>query len=103
MAVARYVFQLVLGAALAYALQRWDRGRLSAEQRTRAWNTATWGVALFWFGPLSLLPWGWVTRRFYGLFLGLLALVLVSFAVEFADQGIVYVFGLDADRTTGAD
>jgi len=98
MPVARYLFQIVLGVALTYALQRWDRARfLTEEQRARAWNTSTWGVALFWFGPLSLLPWGWVTRRFWGLSLGLLALAAVSLAVALADLAFAYAFGLPLD------
>lgn len=99
MPVARYVFQIVLGVAFTYALQRWDRARfLTEEQRARAWGTATWGVALFWFGPLSLLPWGWVTRRFWGLLLGFLALAIVSLAVSLADLAFAYAFGLPLDE-----
>jgi hypothetical protein len=105
MLVARYVFQILLGVALTYALERWDRGRLTEEQRARAWNTATWGVALFWFGPLSLLPWGWVTRRFPGLLLGFVALAAVSVTVGLADWAFAFVFDLplDGGHTTGAD
>lgn len=59
----RYTLSLVLGIAITYALQRWDRGRLSPAQREAAWNGATWGAALYAFGPLSMLGWAWVTRR----------------------------------------
>lgn len=59
----RYALSLVLGIAITYALQRWDRGRLSPAEREAAWNGATWGAALYAFGPLSMLGWAWVTRR----------------------------------------
>lgn len=59
----RYTVSLILGIGLTYALQRWDRGRLSPEQRAAAWNGATWGAALYAFGPLSMLGWVWVTRQ----------------------------------------
>jgi hypothetical protein len=68
------VIELACGIGLPLALQRWDRSRLSPEQRARSWNTATWGAALYAFGPLSMLGWGWVTRRsVVGLGLGLLS------------------------------
>ncbi|MEJ7727862.1 MAG: transcriptional regulator [Polyangiaceae bacterium] len=64
MKVLRYVIQLALGIGLTFALQRWDKRRnLDEAQRARAWNTASWGSALYGFGPLSLLAWFWVTRR----------------------------------------
>jgi hypothetical protein len=62
MATLRFVLSILLGIGLTYALQRWDRGRLSPVQRERAWNTASWGAALYAFGPLSMLGWACVTR-----------------------------------------
>ncbi|AGP34583.1 transcriptional regulator [Sorangium cellulosum] len=53
---------MLLGIALPLALQRWDRRRLTPEQRAACWNGATWGAALYAFGPLSMLGWCWVTR-----------------------------------------
>jgi hypothetical protein len=58
----RLVLSLVLGIALPYTVQRWDKGRLPAEQRERAWNAASWGAALYAFGPFSMLGWVCVTR-----------------------------------------
>lgn len=58
-----FVIQLVMATGLPLAVQLWDRGRLSPEQRARSWNAATWGAALYAFGPLSMLGWCWVTRR----------------------------------------
>src|SRR5262245_26192373 len=63
MKVLRFLVQLALGICLPLAVQIWDKRRLSAEQREAAWNAATWGAALYAFGPLSMLGWCWVTRR----------------------------------------
>ncbi len=98
MQVARLVLQLVLGIALTYAVQRWDESRLPAPRREHAWNTATWGAALFWYGPLSMLAWGWVTRRekgFVGVLRGLGGMLLgalVGLLVALVGQGVDLAF-----------
>lgn len=97
MQVARLVLQLVLGIGLTYLLQRWDRRRLSEEQRERAWNDVTWFVSLWWFGPLSMLGWGWVTRRAKGLLLGAIAVVLLSGTLRAIDLLFALSFGLPLD------
>jgi hypothetical protein len=58
----RFALQIVVGIALPLAAQRWDLRRLSPEQRAACWNSATWGAALYAFGPASMLGWCWVTR-----------------------------------------
>src|SRR5580704_10428018 len=55
--------RVILQIALNRAVQRWDRARLSPERVERAWNGASWGAALYAFGPLSMLGWVWVTRQ----------------------------------------
>jgi hypothetical protein len=62
MGTLRFALSIVDGIVLTYALQRWDRSRLSPAQRERAWNTASWGAALYAFGPLSMVGWMCVTR-----------------------------------------
>ncbi len=89
----RYVLQIVLGIGLTLLVQRWDRRRLSDEQRARAWNTATWGAALYAFGPASMLGWGWVTRKSA---LGLLGGLLCAAALIAIIAGADYLFGLAA-------
>lgn len=59
----RVLVAFLLGILLPWALQAWDRRRLTEEQRAGAWNTASWGAALYAFGPLSMLGWCWVTRH----------------------------------------
>jgi hypothetical protein len=59
----RTVLVMLLGLALPYAVQRWDRRRLAPARRERAWNTASWAAALYAFGPLSMIGWCWVTRQ----------------------------------------
>ena len=104
MQVARFVLQFALGIALTYALQRWDRSRLPEEARERAWNAATWGAALMWYGPLSMLAWGWVTRRgkgrlrgLLGLAVGLVVTVLIALVGEAVDLAFTWAVGLPRD------
>jgi hypothetical protein len=108
MATLRYSIALILGIALPYALQRWDRRRLGPEQQAAAWNGASWGAALYAFGPLSMLGWAWVTRqRFWaweersGLPLALLysvgvllAGLLVAVSLVLTIAGLDYAFAL---------
>lgn len=63
MATLRFTLRLILGIAIPYAIQRWDRARLSPAQRAAAWNGASWASALYGFGPISMVGWAWVTRQ----------------------------------------
>jgi hypothetical protein len=54
---------MLLSILLPYLVQRWDRRRLTPEQRAATWNYASWGSALYAFGPLSMIGWAWVTRQ----------------------------------------
>jgi hypothetical protein len=100
----RFVLQIALGIALPLAIQLWHRRRLAPAQRAAAWNLATWGAALYAFGPLSLLGWFVVTRGclpfggagrlLAGLGLGA-ALAGVTFLVIFGiDQLVALALGL---------
>ncbi|MBM4357633.1 MAG: transcriptional regulator [Deltaproteobacteria bacterium] len=62
MQVARLALAMVLGIALPFLAQWLDRRRLAPPVRARSWNVATWGAALYGFGPLSMLGWFWTTR-----------------------------------------
>jgi hypothetical protein len=80
---------MVLGIVLPLAVQLWDRRRLEPWGRERGWNAATWGAALYAFGPLSALGWYAVTRRGWRKALGvpvalglLLVIVLAGTAIE---------------------
>jgi hypothetical protein len=84
---------MVLGIGLTLLVQRWDRRHLSEEQRSRSLNFATWGAALYAFGPASMLGWGWVTRKS---FLGLLGGLLCAAALVAIIAGIDYLFGIAA-------
>jgi hypothetical protein len=53
----------ILNIAVPYAIVRYDRSRLGAEQRARAWNQPSFACAIYFFGPLSLPAHFWVTRR----------------------------------------
>jgi hypothetical protein len=53
----------ILNIAVPYAIVRYDRSRLRAEQRARAWNRPSFACAIYFFGPLSLPAHFWVTRR----------------------------------------
>lgn len=92
----RYVLQIAFGIGLALALQLWDRRRLSKEQRARSWNTATWVSALYAFGPLSMLGWGWVTRKSaLGVLLGVVGAAAIIAAVTGIDYLVAIALGLD--------
>jgi hypothetical protein len=89
----RLLLSWILGITLTLAVQRWDFKRLDEQQRARSWNYATQGQALLNFGPLSMLGWGWVTRRGKGLLLGAVATFLIVVATGLVDVLIVAVFG----------
>ncbi|MCC6525713.1 MAG: transcriptional regulator [Polyangiaceae bacterium] len=70
---------------LPLAAQLWDRRYLDAAARERAWNAASWGAALYAFGPASMLGWFFVTRRGPARALGVpatAALVLALFGLD---------------------
>ena len=53
----------ILNIALPYAVTRFDRRRLAPRELERAWNSASWASAVYFFGPLCLPAHFWVTRR----------------------------------------
>jgi len=53
----------LLNWALTLGVQLADHRRLTPAQRAAAWNGASWGVAVYWFGCFSMVPWAWVTRQ----------------------------------------
>lgn len=83
----------ILGILLTLATVRWDRKRLGEDQRARSWNSATLGQALLNFGPWSMLGWGWVTRRWKGLLLGIFAASLITLVLVIVDAIFIAVFG----------
>lgn len=86
MEVARLVLAMVLGMALPLALQLLDRRRLDPGARARSWNLATWGSAIYAFGPLSMLGWCWVTRpRWRRVWVGGISTGLLVACLELAD------------------
>lgn len=76
--VTQTVVMMVLGIVVPLLLQLWDKRRLDEDGRARAWNFASWGAALYAFGPLSVLGWFWVTRRGWRRLYGLAALVVIA-------------------------
>ena len=51
---------------------------MTAAQRSRSWNAASTGAAIFTFGPLSIVAHFWVTRRsLLGVLAGLAALIFL--------------------------
>lgn len=92
----RFVFQITLSIVLTLVLQRWDRRRLTKEQQDRSWNTATWASALYAFGPLSMIGWGWVTRKSAaGLGLGVLGAAGLMAILGGADYLFAIAAGLE--------
>jgi hypothetical protein len=63
---------------LTYAFVRCDRIRMTEAQRSRSWNTATTGAAIFTFAPLCIVAHFWVTRRsLLGVLAGFAALIFL--------------------------
>jgi hypothetical protein len=62
-----YSIAAILNVGLTLSLQILDKRRLTAAQRSGAWNYASWGAALygafFVGGAASMIPWAWVTRH----------------------------------------
>jgi len=59
---ARTAIIMVAGIVFPWLTQLVDKRFLSPERRRQTWNVATWGAALYAFGPLSMLGWIRVTR-----------------------------------------
>lgn len=56
------VASIVLSIVVPLLIQRAWKRRLPPERRARMWNVATWGAALYAFGPFSMLGFLWITR-----------------------------------------
>lgn len=97
----RFVISLSLGILLPLAIQLRVRRGLSAEQRAEAWNAATWGAALYAFGPLSMVGFmsvvarvAWFERgaRVLGGVLGAAAGLVVAAALLALVAGVDWLF-----------
>ena len=62
MKVLFFAANIAFGILIPLALQLLDRRRMTPEERRWVWPFSTWGSALYNFGPLSLVAWGYVTR-----------------------------------------
>ncbi len=95
MNVLRTVLLMVLGIAVPLAFQLWDKRRLDAEARERAWNFASWACALYAFGPLSMLGWFVVTRRGLARLLGLVVTAGMLLLLALIDAALGWALGLE--------
>jgi hypothetical protein len=84
---------MVLGIVLPLGWQLGDRRRLPREGRDRSWNLASWGAALYAFGPLSMLGWFVVTRRGWRRLLGVPAFLAVAAVVTLVDALLELLLG----------
>ena len=62
MGVTRLAAAIIASILLPWLVQWLDKRRMPPRQKARCWSVATWGAALYAFGPLSMLGWVWVTR-----------------------------------------
>lgn len=100
MKVAQTTVAMILGIVLPLLVQLWDKRRLDDEARARSWNLATWGGALYAFGPLSMLGWSWVTRRGWRrLVVGPFWLSVIVLAMTLIDVAITIAAGGQTDAT----
>jgi hypothetical protein len=96
--IALLILSSAFNMAICIALVRWDRKRLPPAQRERAWNTATFGTAVFWFSPWCILAHFWVTRRsLRGLLLGVAWLVAALFAIVLFNSALIWALGASGD------
>ena len=82
---------MVLGILIPLGIQLADRRRLSPEEREWVWNGASWGSALYNFGPLSLVAWGYVTRsprHWWGLLQGVVLAEIALLVQSAINEGI---------------
>ncbi len=100
---ARVLVAFILGIALPLAFQRWDLRRLTPRQREGAWNSASWGSALYAFGPFSMIGWLWVTRHEWSrwregswAFLAFRSTALLALGALAAAAVIAVITGVDA-------
>ena len=79
----------ILNIVVPYAIVRYDRKRLDASTRARAWNTPSFACAIYFFGPLSLPAHFWVTRRRGSALLFGAALTIAVLAAEWGLASLV--------------
>ncbi len=108
----------VLDWGLTFWVQRWDRRSLTKARRSRTWNTASWGSALYGFSHWSMIGWLWVTRQDWAswrrrglhaaigrsawlLVEGLLASVAVALLIGAIGEEMVAAFGVSLDAFGG--
>ncbi len=101
MEVYRKSIVLIAGIALPWVLQWADLRRLKRLGiKTRWWNAASWASALYAFGPLSMLGWGWTTRRRWKrCAIGAVGTASAVFGVALIDSLAAWVLFDPASRT----
>jgi hypothetical protein len=73
-----FIVQIALGIALPAWIVRWDERRLPQRMLERAWNPASFWMAVVVFGPLCLpVHFGKTRRSVGGVLLGFVALASV--------------------------
>jgi hypothetical protein len=93
---------LLLGVFLSsyfpYLIVRFDEKRLSPERLARAWNPASFWIAIVVFGPLSLPVHFTRTRRsLLGFALGLGLAAAAMLAASLPLQLLGWLFGVDPE------
>ena len=59
----RLVLAFVVPMLVTWRAQRSLFAHIDPATRERGWAPATWGLAVLWLGPLSMIPFFWVLRR----------------------------------------
>ena len=92
--VGLFVMQSALSVALTAWLVRFDERRLPPQMLERAWNNATFWMAVVVFGPLCLpVHFGKTRRSVMGVLSGMDALMLVLLAQVLVAKGLEAVLG----------
>jgi len=97
----RLALAFVVPMLVTWQAQRTWRARVEPARRERGWTPATWGLAVLWFGPLSMIPFFWVLRRRRGareaaraLALGVGSAVALLAACAAVDAAVAWALGV---------
>ncbi len=97
----RLALAFVVPMLVTWQAQRAGFARVDAETRARGWAPATWGLAVLWLGPLSMIPFFWVLRRHRGareaaraLALGTTTAAALLAACVAIDETVAWVLGV---------
>jgi hypothetical protein len=89
------VLQVVSRVVPLFAQLAW-RGAMTPRRREGIWIPEKWALLIWQFGPLTMLPFAWITRRRRGVLEGARALILGAAATT-ACVAVLYAIEMAFD------